>query len=397
MENEDKGKPKLRRTSSKLARVGTVLIFSALMLSGSCGNVKEKTKETINKSDEMVIDSFPDSLPGQTNAEIRNRRFRIKDFLIAPDEQAVYRKLIIEGFHHISDDETVWDGDVYAPCTEIDFKTTSLIFMGGYITFKESFRIPSADISSLRVIHQSISFDFEYTTILSPSENKVYSIYKDRDWTISVSDISNYTHIRQLIFKDKNGKLFFLPIHSKRLHAITIPIDEVSLQHVFSNNDGGGYYSYYADKNGLYHFSGSQEFPKENVQQQLESSNGKPVQAVLHEHCLVYGDAAYPYGWPVKQSRKSLRLNANELNLIITDDGYYLGDKNKLFAVPFDGNGPVFPISPPADLIQKGRPKEPVNEWKFFDIVTVGDNIKKNILLNKKTLYYSSEKINWGR
>ena len=317
----------------------------------------------------------------QTNPETMNRRFEIEGFQIDSAEQVVYCQQMTGGYMYDSNGNIngQWDGYEYVPCTDIDFKTTSLIFMGSSITFKEFFPIPTADISSLRVIQHSIGYDYDYTTILSPLENIVYVVWENR--LISQIDVKGYTHIRQLIFKNKNGKLFFIPVGEGRLCEITIPIDEASLQHVFGGDYSG---SYYTDKNGLYYFSTN------GTQQQLESSNGKPVQAVLHERYFIYGDAAYPCRWASGGfSQKQLSLNANELSLINTVYGQYLGDNNQLFDLPLSIRDGVVPISP-ADFIQQGTPQEPLSNWKFFDIITVGGNLKKN------TLYYSSKKIYAG-
>jgi len=318
----------------------------------------------------------------QTNSEIMDRTFEIAGFKIAPDEQVVYYQQMTGGTEYAPDGTEIlhWHGYKYEPFTEIDFKTTSLIFMGGSITFKEFFPIPTADISSLRVIQQSIGYEYGYTTVLSPLENRVYTVRENQPRF--PTDISDYTYIGQMVFKNKNGKLFFLPVGDDRMFEITIPIDEASLQHVYSDHYTG---SYYTDKNGLYYFSRYRE------QQQLESSNGKPVQAVLHERHFVYGDAAYPYGRASgsQPQQKSLRLNVNELRLIKTVNGQYLGDNNNLLVLPSGINNVVKSISP-ADFIREGTPEEPVSEWNFFDIITVGGNLKEN------TLYYSSKKMNVG-
>ena len=255
-------------------------------------------------------------------------------------------------------------------------KSNSLIFMGRIITNTEFFPIPATDISSLKIIHQSIGYSYNLTNVLSPLENKVYNVYDNG--VASPMDISGYTHIRQLIFKNKNGQLFFIPVGYSRLCEISIPVDEASLKQVF--------YNYYTDKNGLYFFDSFRNW------QQLESSNGGTVQPVLHDRYLVYGDVAYPYGHPLggDKTQKDLRLNANELSLIKTVYGQYLGDKNKLFVLPPAFMNTAIASITPANLVQEGTPSEPVSEWKFFDIITVGGNLKEN------TLYYSSKKIYAG-
>ena len=254
--------------------------------------------------------------------------------------------------------------------------SNSLIFMGRIIANRELFPIQTDNISSLKIIHQSIGYSYNLTYVLSPLENKVYTVYDNG--VTSPMDIKGYTHIRQLIFKNKSGKLFFIPVGDSRLCEISIPVDETSLRQVF--------YNYYTDKNGLYFYDSFKNW------QQIESSNGKPIQPVLHDSYLVYGDAAYPYGHPSgnDKTQKDIRLDANELSLIKTVYGQYLGDKNKLFVLPSAFMTTAIAFISPANLIQEGMPPEPVSEWKFFDIITVGGNLKEN------TLYYSSKKIYAG-
>ena len=301
-------------------------------------------------------------------------------FQIAPDEQVVYKEQMTGGTDQLPDGSVIhWDGYKYVPCKEIDFKTTSLIFMGSSIMFKEFLPKLPTNVSSLKIIYQSIGYDNDYTIMLSPSESAVYIKYNNG--YITKKDISGYTYIGQLIFKNKAGKLFFLPVGDSSLREITIPVDESSLQHVISNSYIG---SFYTDKNGLYYFS------DRGQQQQLESSNGKPIQAVLHPGYFIYGDAAYPYGNNFgeidgSRTRKDMRLNTNELKITL---GNYLGDNSKLFHLPSSFNTNITSASL-TDIIQQGRPQEPLNEWNWFDFFVVAkDNLKGN------KVYYPDKNMN---
>ena len=310
---------------------------------------------------------------GQTNSkqiddmkETMYRRIEITGlgYQIDPDEQVIYKK------QRFPDGEA---GDAYewVP-SDIDFNTTSLIFAGNIIRFKESFPIPAEYIPSLKVIRNSISYDNNYTTMLSPLENARYEKYSNG--YIDRFDISGYTYIGQMIFKNKDGELFYR-YDGSGLHKITIPLDEASLQFVFSHDYVGAFYT---DKNGLYFLH------KDRESLQLESSNGKSVEAVAHERYLIYGDAAYPYGDNFyERDRKAMRLNENELYVFPINWGeQYLGDNNKLFVLPSSFNTRVTSTSLDK-IIQKGRPPEPVSEWNWFDFFVVGSgNLKNN------TVYY---------
>ena len=327
----------------------------------------------------ILICSISYSVLCQTNTEKMSRRFEIAGFEIAPDEQVVYHQQMTGGTDYLPDGDVInWQGYEYVPCEEIDFKTTSLIFMGSRIMFKEFLPELPANTSSLKVIYQSIGYDNDYTVILSPSENVVYT--KLDNGVIIKTGISGYTYIGQMIFKN-SGRLFFLPVGDRFLQEITIPIDEASLQHIYSNSYIGGFYT---DKNGLYYFQNN------GRQQQLESSNGKPAQAVLHPGYFIYGDVAYPYGRNFGESdgsrtRKDMRLNANELKFILDK---YLGDNNKMFDLPLSSTTNITSTSL-ADIIQQGRPQEPLSEWNWFDSFVVGrDNLKGN------KVYYPDRSMN---
>lgn len=137
-----------------------------------------------------------------------NRRFEITGlrFQIAPDEQVVYIQQMTGGTDYLPDGSVIhWDGYEYVPCTEIDFKTTSLIFMGDVITFKEFLPISAEYITSLKIIQHSIGYDKNYATILSPLENVIYKKYPNG--YIERVDISGYADIDKLI-SPNNDKSF---------------------------------------------------------------------------------------------------------------------------------------------------------------------------------------------
>ena len=305
-----------------------------------------------------MVTCFVYPVHSQTDADERDYSIDIEFFRIFPARQVVYcEKDTIYYF----DDGGHGHGYVYRPCEYIDFNTTNIIFMGRNIIFKEDFRlrtkIPTSNIPTLKVIYHSIaSHPYGTTIVLSPTDSRVYILYANEARELHMD---NYRHIRQLFFKQKRsirqlffkeerGKYFVMGIDG-RMYRITIRIDAATLQHVFCR--------YYTDKNGLYYFDN-------DGGQKLETSNGTHLKAVLHEQYFVYGDAAYLYGEPPRNmTRKDLRLNANEINLIRTED-LYINDSNKLFRISH--NGYIRPVSP-ADVIKEGAaPQSPIDEWKFF-------------------------------
>ena len=312
---------------------------------------------------------------GQTKTKKQPRRFEIEKFEILPDKKIVNGQQMTGGTDVMADGSEIhWDGHEYVPIKEIDFDNTSLIIAGNIVTFKEYFPIKTENISSLRVIHYTLDYSNNYTTLLSPLEDRVYVMYDGR--LIGTVNIKGYKHVTGLIFKNEGGKLFFIPYEGSSLKDIHIPVDEASLRHVV--------YNYYADKNGLYFFcpdKGAKELESEKF-------NPVPSKVTLYENYFIYGSAAYPYG--KTNITDDIRLYAFQSKLIRTPYGSYLGDGKKLFKLTFSDRDNIQSSITPQDFIQTGTPSEPVNEWNSFDIIAVGGNRKGD------TLYYSSKQIYAG-
>lgn len=311
---------------------------------------------------------------GQKNNQDMNKFiYEINGFKISPDDRIVYRGQHTAGSDIMPDGSVInWHGYEYVPSTEIDFNKTSLVFLGNTIFFKELLPAGLQDISSLKIIYNSIGYGDNYVIALSALEEKVY-IIRD-NWVIYTIDVSGYTHVKHMVFKNKQGKLAFIPFVSSKLVEIDVPVDAGTLEYVTLN--------YYTDKNGLYYFdSYSQQ------SQKLEDSNGKSIKAVLYDDYFVYGDAAYPYSGTNKP--KEIRLNSNKLSYIKTSYSRYLGDGEKLFALPTRVTNNCVPITP-QELIKINTPTESVSEWNSFDIITIGGNRKGN------TFYYSSKQMYAG-
>lgn len=81
---------------------------------------------------------------------------------------------------------------------EINYDTTSLIFIGSIITFKEYFPIKSVNLSSLKVIDYSYDFNSR-VTVLSPLEKKIYIINEFE--IIKSYDLYEYSPVKKQIGK----------------------------------------------------------------------------------------------------------------------------------------------------------------------------------------------------
>lgn len=128
---------------------------------------------------------------------IENSKVYLDWYMISPVERLVYVEVILNDVITEKDIELSWiDRDYYKPysVTDIDYDTTSLIFIGNIITFKEYFPIKSVDISSLKVIDYSYDFSSR-VTVLSPLEKKVYLI--DEFDIIKSYDLYEYTHMEK--------------------------------------------------------------------------------------------------------------------------------------------------------------------------------------------------------
>lgn len=302
--------------------------------------------------------------------EKERQKIYIDKFMISPAERLIYGQYATGGTDVVDGKTYHWHGVDYAPAEDIDFNTTSLIFIGDRIFLKDFFPIRSVDILSLKVIDYSIGSDENTVTLLSPSEEKVYGVRKyGAHYSI---DIKGYTHVSKVIFKDKSGKLFFIPYGKSELQEFDMPLDEESLKHVNGN--------YYTDKNGLYLFGSYFGGRK------LEPNDGKiNYEASLFERYFIYKNAAYPY--KETHTANEFRLNADRLNKIILWGDIYLGDGEKLIKLPTGNAGSIKTFATSAEFIQTNTPPEPVNEWNNFDIIVVGHDNKG------KTIYYPSKKM----
>lgn len=121
-------------------------------------------------------------------------------YIISPIERLVYEKLIPNDvIYDVEKEERYyWENgpspDFYL--LEIDYDTTSLIFIGSIITFKEYFPIKSVDISSLKVIDYSIDNVYNSeVTVLSPLEKKIYIISEFK--IVDSYDLHEYTPVKK--------------------------------------------------------------------------------------------------------------------------------------------------------------------------------------------------------
>lgn len=274
----------------------------------------------------------------------KNKMYTLGGYIISPSDKTIYREIAYEKTRVMPDGSrmNVWLTELI-PNPNINFKTTSLIFIGNRVYFKEDFPITTIDISSLEVIQ---SFNF----ILSPLENKVYGT--------SQIDVRGYTHIRDAIFKDNtSGKLFYIPYdHASKLMPIDLLVDENSIKHVIGD--------FYVDKHGLYDFGRMQK---------LESNHGNVINPILFDRYLIYGNAAYAYSEANKGKKegiKKIRLDAGKLRQINTHYETYIGDGNILLKLPYRVKN-LSLIIQPKDIIQIDTPKEPITDWNNFDITTV--------------------------
>ncbi len=360
----------------KTMKTKILLIALACLSTVACGQNKSKQTNTGMKPEPTPTStSAPDLEPAPTSGPAPvpevSQRYEIARYEIAPDEQLVYGQQMTGGISYDSDGNAIhWDGYKYIPVKEIDFKTTSLIFAGNKIAFKEFFPVKTADLSSLKVIHHTIGYD-NSTTILSPTEKKLYTMWSNG--AVSETNIDGYTHVTGPVFKTRQGKLYYLPAGNEFLTEIGLPLDASTLQHVTLN--------YYADKNGLYFLD-----PYNQHSQQLEAGHG--LKPLLYDRYFTYGDAAYPYCG--NREPKEIRINATRLNRLDTPYTSYLGDGQKLFELPYSTSTDVRDMVSPKNIVQIGTPAAPFNEWHYFDIITVGGNLKG------KTLYYSTRKIYAG-
>lgn len=129
--------------------------------------------------------------------KIESSKVYLDWYIISPIERLVYEKLIPNDVIYDVEKEKrhYWENGPSPDfdLLEIDYDTTSLIFIGNIITFKEYFPIKSVDISSLKVIDYSYNHKGR-VTILSPLEKKIYII---SEFNIDDSyDLHEYTPVK---------------------------------------------------------------------------------------------------------------------------------------------------------------------------------------------------------
>lgn len=161
------------------------------------GFVEEENRFYFIGSDYYDLPRPIDKNAIELRERIESSKVYLDWYMISPVERLVYDKVILNDV--ITDEviEMCWiDPDYYKEysVSDVDYGTTSLIFIGNIITFKEYFPIRSVDISSLKVIDYSYNHNGR-VTILSPLEKKIYII---SEFDIDDSyDLHEYTPVKK--------------------------------------------------------------------------------------------------------------------------------------------------------------------------------------------------------
>lgn len=277
--------------------------------------------------------------------------FEIAEYQIIPNRQLILVRQKTMGSKMMPDGEQLhWHGFEFVPTSLIDFKSTSLLFAGNIMSFKEFFPITGVDFSSLQLIENSLG----RTLILSSLENSVYLGQ-------NVIDVSGYTHLRHSLFKNKQGQLFFIPFGYNNLKPVTLNLDAATLKHLAVN--------YYTDKNGLYDFG---------QMKMLESSKGQSIEPQLFDRYFIYGDAAYTYAeaYSDKVEPGPMRLDATKLREINMTYQSYLTDGKIILKLTDSFTNTMSPVVKAKDIIQINTLAEPVNEWDLFDTISIDTDQK---------------------
>lgn len=239
----------------------------------------------------------------------------IGDYKINPKQQKISELVEVGG--------ESWDGVTYQERTNLNYKTTSLIFLGNQITFKE-YLPTGCDIETIEVLTSN-----QFSTVYK-DKNKVYIYTFGRKYP--PVDISPYTTINPYLYKDGNGDLW-------TLHDVNgggavgfgkIVTDEKIDGATYKNINGN--YSY--DKNGLYYIIPEADATTRKYVNRLTkicSSNGEDVNPFVTVNYLIYNHCVYSLksGEPLK-----LDLNVNRIVEIKPEQDYnqsYLTDGKKAY------------------------------------------------------------------
>lgn len=230
----------------------------------------------------------------------------IGDYMLVPEKKEVRVYTMIGGVD--------WDGFEYQKVPEINYDTTTMLILGEEVFFKEKSPF-EWNIEKLKPIYR----DDDHFVVRD--DKSIYFISKLL--IHKEIDVSNYTPINDLIYRAKDGKLFFLDIETYQLSPIELEIDLASVKHIAG--------AFFYDKNGLYFFGehykkNTQEYYNDFIKTSEKLVDGQNITPLFSDKYIAFKDKVFAIS--TGKFIKELNLNLNkiievqmkgEANSLITD------------------------------------------------------------------------------
>lgn len=287
------------------------------------------------------------------------RIYKLGRMGICPAKKAIYGEEMIGGIDVDDNGNTYhWDGTRTVQIKGIKYNSTALVAIGHIMTFKE-FCNPKFYSNDFQVLRYNINGK---GYIIGKDKENMYLIVYTDDNDPTVIDISHLEYLKEGIFRDKAGKLYFYPYTNYGL--IEVPhiegLDIESLKHIASN--------YYMDKNGLYWFGRETTQSSGGVSKTvnpsglLEPSRGGNVHPVLMDGYFKYGDAVYTTKSDFLPARLNLK-GSKCVELPLSFEETYVTDGETVYNKTYDN---YFREVDEANIERRYGLKTNLTEWKLL-------------------------------
>src|SRR5690554_2759456 len=215
--------------------------------------------------------------------------YYIGEYRINPKQKKISKGAITGGVDY--------EGYGYFEVRDVNFETTSLIFLGNSLFFKEHLP-PDIDWETVEIITSGQHFE------IFKDKNKIYfsSEYR-KSFEI---DISEYKVLNNGFYLDKNNEVRGLYFRDRFEFYRVITDEKINFETLRKLTA-----SYYYDKNGLYFVTRKYDRERREDTYALTkvcSSNGKDIKPIVKKKYLIYDKSVYSIEKPLK-----LDLDVNKI------------------------------------------------------------------------------------
>ena len=329
----------------------------------------------------LIVGSLSTGCMTQNNKK-KEKVYKLGRMGICPAKKAIYGEEMIGGTDTDNDGNTYhWDGTRTVQIKGIGYNNTAIVVSGHLITFKE-FCNPKFYNKDFKVLRYNINGD---GYIIGKDKKNLYLIVYANDKSPTTIDISHMEYLKEGIFRDNAGKLFFYPYMNYEL--IEVPaiegMDMESLKHIASN--------YYMDKNGLYWFgweftqsTKDGKYEKVNLSGMLEPSHGKDINPILMDGYFIYGDAVYDTKSDIRYAKLNLK-GSKLIELPLSFEENYLTDGDNIYNKTYDY---YFRKVDKADVVKKYGIKANLTDWKILTEAVRSSGYTNSQIAGEDNTYY---------